>query len=52
MATLKAYIVDLKYSLEDNLVVQLFCRTDEGKLLVIKDYYRPNFFIYPKKTVS
>lgn len=52
MATLRAYIVDLKYSLEDNLVVQLFCRTDEGKLLVIKDYYRPNFFIYPKKNID
>ncbi|MCB9359593.1 hypothetical protein H6503_06705 [Candidatus Woesearchaeota archaeon] len=52
MVTIRGYVVDLKYSVEDKIVVNLYCRTPEGKLILIKDYFRPNFFILPKKNVD
>ena len=52
MATIRAYLVDIKYHIEDNVLVHLFCRDEQGRLIIIHDYYRPNFFIYPKKNID
>jgi DNA polymerase I len=49
MPSLRAYLVDLKYSVEENIVVYLYCRTEDKKIVVLRDYYRPNFYVYPKK---
>jgi len=52
MATIRGHLIDLKYSIEENVTVHLFCRLDDGRVVSIRDYYRPNFFIYPKKNID
>ncbi|MFT4303952.1 MAG: DNA polymerase domain-containing protein [Candidatus Woesearchaeota archaeon] len=52
MVAIRAYLVDLKYVIEETILVSLYCRTPEGKIVVIKDSFRPNFFILPKKDID
>lgn len=49
MVVICAHIVDLKYVIEDQVVIQLICRTAEGKLITIRDYYQPYFYLLPKQ---
>ena len=49
MVVIRAHIVDLKYTIEDQIVIQLICRTDEGKLITIRDTYHPYFYLLPKQ---
>jgi hypothetical protein len=49
MPIIRAYVVDIKYAIEDNIVVYLYCRREDKKIIVLRDYYRPNFYVYPKK---
>lgn len=52
MTTIRAYLVDIKYKIERNITVLLICRDENGKLITIRDYYRPSFLILPHKDVS
>lgn len=49
MNIIRAYLVDIKYKIERNIVITMVCRDENGKLLDIQDYYRPSFLIYPRK---
>jgi DNA polymerase, archaea type len=52
MAVVRGHLVDLKYSIDKNIIVHLFCRNEIGQIIVIHDYYRPNFYALPKKNVD
>lgn len=49
MAIIRVFLVDIKYTIEEAIVVHLYCRDEAGNLIDLRDYYRPNFYIYPKK---
>jgi DNA polymerase elongation subunit (family B) len=52
MTIIRGYYVDLKYTIEDKVIIHLLCRDEEGNLFTLIDYYRPNFLIYPKKNID
>jgi DNA polymerase elongation subunit (family B) len=52
MAIIRGYFIDIKYSIEDKVIIHLLCRDENGNLFTIRDYYRPNFLIYPKKNID